>query len=320
MRKAAEVALTVFITFTGTLLLNALLNYLQGSKAIVSIGARVVVQGVTLRAVEISNRTSEPLDNLLLQIPKSTRAKEIGASVPLQITDVPDNVGMSDMQRVRLTGVAPRHISRLLIPVPAQGATDDVSVINGDQIGIEVLMGDLVPNPLRQAFMSGLFDSVIYGLIIGLAFFVSDSRFQARIDGVKDELKRIESNRSELLQRIGSLEGALRDARNTSARLRLLLLAQLNDYRRELDFWRDSIRRVLYARAGKDDAERLFNSVTATLGTYGTRKATTDIDSVAIMAKMLRPRKGSGSAPIDSQKAPVPNETGADVSPGPATT
>ena len=50
-------------------------------------------------------------------------------------------------------------------------------------------------------------------------------------------------------------------------------LVRMRDYQKELDFWKDTIRKFLYkSKETEDSAERLFSIITDSLKTYSTRK------------------------------------------------
>ncbi|MFO8014046.1 MAG: hypothetical protein R6X20_12165 [Phycisphaerae bacterium] len=64
----------------------------------------------------------------------------------------------------------------------------------------------------------------------------------------------------------------IREMRRVGGKIKLQLLSQITDYERELNFWRDTLRKFLYQCGRSDaDAERLLQSVTSNLETYKTR-------------------------------------------------
>lgn len=102
---------------------------------------------------------------------------------------------------------------------------------------------------------------------------------------------RIERTRSRFrrsLERIRSkAEGIQRDAAQRLTRIRVLLMARLDDYSRELEFWRNTIRKLVLA-SGEDrkSAEQLLKQVSKSLGTHHTGQYE-DFEALRVAAKLL---------------------------------
>ena len=76
-------------------------------------------------------------------------------------------------------------------------------------------------------------------------------------------------------------------------RIKILLLARLSDYSKELTFWRDTIRKILYSmsKTGKKAAEEVIKEVTATLKTHSTLSESEDDFETIKMASLLLEKK-----------------------------
>lgn len=57
------------------------------------------------------------------------------------------------------------------------------------------------------------------------------------------------------------------------------MLSRLSDYSKELTFWKDTLKKILYkTETRSSSSEVIFDTVTETLKTYGTRKNYKDVD------------------------------------------
>jgi hypothetical protein len=80
-------------------------------------------------------------------------------------------------------------------------------------------------------------------------------------------------------------------------RIKILLLARISDYAKELQFWRDTVRKVLYQTSHEQStSEKLINQVTQALGTHTARTGETlDFDVIKAAAGILSTTGSQGS-------------------------
>jgi len=311
MRKYADSVVTVAIALIVTLVINFGVGYLFRSKGSIAIGNRFLFQGTVLRPVDIANQRSEPLDGLVLSLPKTVQIADIAASSPIQIADVPDNVGASAIRRIKLSGISPNAVVRLLIPVQAAGANDQIELVNARQIGIDVINGDEAPDLRWSLLKSVLVDSIVYAIAMGLMVFFVVARLEER----RAEHRRLEEKWQKARDEAGNLKAETTtikvELRKDWARVKLLLLARISDYSRELEYWRDTVRRIIYVSgASKDTAEALLNEVTASLKTYSTRASASalDFNTITTMAGMLSAAETSRRAGPEKPAEPEERE------------
>jgi hypothetical protein len=125
-----------------------------------------------------------------------------------------------------------------------------------------------------------------------VAFFLWFRYLESRSQKDQEERQKIEQ-KLEAFQK--KAEIAAEQDRETRARfnkIRFYLLARISDYSRELDFWRDTARKIILSGGmGKQSAESFLKSVTTTLGTWGTLSAADDYAAIIEVARMMT---GSG--------------------------
>jgi hypothetical protein len=100
------------------------------------------------------------------------------------------------------------------------------------------------------------------------------------------------------------MKATLKAAEARLAKHRLLLLARISDYSRELDFWRNTVRKMLVDRGGSiSGADELIAGITRQLKTYGASEhGDAPFDAIMVAAEMLRDteRKESGGYQLSS--------------------
>jgi hypothetical protein len=108
MKKIFETIMVVVITLVTTLTLSTLLGYVAfRPKGAITIGTSIDFHGKLFCPIDVTNYTDDPLDGLLISIPRSTADAEILSSQPVLISDVPDTIGTSSARRLKLGGIAP---------------------------------------------------------------------------------------------------------------------------------------------------------------------------------------------------------------------
>jgi uncharacterized protein YeeX (DUF496 family) len=142
---------------------------------------------------------------------------------------------------------------------------------------------------------------MIYSLLFaGLLYWITTqtSKLDERLQNAMSEIQQAKQDHEASIR---SLEERHREIDKNLARARVLLLARLSDYAKELEFWRDTVRKILYS-VSKDDkaSEKIISAVTDTLKTYSTRSdSLREFDSVKLLAEMFA---NSNNSTPDSRK------------------
>ena len=92
--------------------------------------------------------------------------------------------------------------------------------------------------------------------------------------------------------------------RSTVAKQRLLLLARLRDYAKELEFWRNAVRTLILRKGGDlEAADALIERITQQLGTLGTKGSAETYETIRVVAAWTAEAE-SGQQPKKSSKRP----------------
>jgi hypothetical protein len=226
------------------------------------------------------------------------------ASNALVIENIPNTLNTSTSQRLKISGIEPNKLNRIFIPIDSQFNYESVKIVNPKQFKLDSKPIEGVSKPTNEALQNILYMSILWSIIFGIfTYWVNiqaekrDVEFRKKYDEYKEESKnRLDEYKEEAKKMSEGFHSKLqenreeaKDLRNTLTRQKILLLARLSDYSKELSFWQDTVRKILYQQTGSgQSAEKLIEEVRNSLGTYTTKKGVEDdLNTVKVLADML---------------------------------
>lgn len=282
--------------FAGLLTLVA--AYFRAPSGALVIGQRMAVPGRAqfVVPIEIANYRDDEGLELALEVPLGIAPSSISTSRPVQI--VGDSIAATgERTLLRVRGLPARSTTRLLVPVDSAVISPDILARNSSGERLEISYDRDTRSRLARAIGS-VFGGVLAYLV---AYFVLNFAFLRWYLPKHEELKR----------RIAALEHSsattsdeLRRERsvieNRLGRIRTLLLSRIMDLQRELEFWRNTVRRyVLDSGRTVAEADDLLTHVSDQLHTWSTRADAPSTASIRIAAAMLE----DGDRQIDADVA-----------------
>jgi hypothetical protein len=286
---------TCIITLLMTLVFNALADQFLEDKGRVTVGPPIATSGGFLAEVRIENWSTKPVDGLILVIPSSISTTALVASFPIGIDDVQGYTGSKESKRIKFSGIPPKLDVRILVPVPSIKSTEDFALPNLSQFDFQSQWNDYAENPTHRVWESVLIASIAYSLLAGLIAYFASGWFGSILEKEHKQREVINTKADELKAELEKSKETLTNARDDAKRIwmkyRFYLLSRISDYSKELEFWRDTVRKILLSGGvGKERAEEVLISVMATLHTYGTQGRAEDavhVESIFEAAKML---------------------------------
>ena len=176
-------------------------------------------------------------------------------------------------------------MTRFLVPVRDQGQAGLVRLVNARQMKLTVEPISELQSPagraVRAALLTAATTSVVY-----LVFILYE---EARREKLKLDIEELNEKLRNLEVKGESGAEEQRAALKNVSRYKILLLARLSDYSKELDFWRDTIRKILYqATHEAKTAETIITQVSQSLKTYGTHdRHSDDFEVITTLATMI---------------------------------
>ncbi len=289
MKNYGNQVISIVVTFVVTMMLNVGIEIVFKSNGSIQIDEIQLASGAVAAIVRVENYSRERINDLKILIPKDSQINKISTSTPIQIEGVNKEISTSKQKIVSFSLIPSKAVSTLIIPVPEGGLC--CSVINYEELNLEFKSADDVLMPSMQALYKGLQTAVIYTLFFAFFLFW----YKARINELATKLESIEEKYYGLAE---STNKRIRDIDLKFGRHKLILLKRLSDYTKELDFWRDSIRKTLYqSDVSSSTAEKIIAHVTQKLGTFGTRSnSAEEFDTIQALAQDIVDQEGRSNS------------------------
>ena len=305
MNRFAENALMVAVGFLVTFILTSVINWTTLENGTISTGAPLSIKQEWYIPVQVRNFRGKPLPDVQFSIPKTTSIDSIVSSVPVRIEEVPSTSGADETKKLCLSGVEEKTVVDLLLPIPGRDKAKLVSFLNPRSADIVLNPPGDLESPTIRLLKRSLETSIIYSLIFALYLgfvFRSHQRIRKGVDEAKAKLEEQEREcRRCKAESAEKAEGAVRIVK----RLQILLLARIRDYEKELSFWRDTVRKVIYSMGDdKNAAKEFLLCVTKSLKTYGTLESADEygFEAVQTVADMIAASETASRCGANNQK------------------
>jgi hypothetical protein len=284
MKPTLQSLVYATLSFFLLLALNALVGILEEDNGVVTVSSSVLLNQTNYVTLAVANYTRKSIDGLILSVPSTVNLAGITASCPLQVEKLPDSVGTNQSIRLRLSGLRPTLLTTMYMPLPQNSSPESIVVLNPNEKKLHVEHASGVESPRKQTLLKAAVDACI----VAVLYLVLMVWANAQMKKSAEELKSIRAEQIALREENNKAVAKMEKALNMGYRLRLLLLGRLSDSARGLEFWRNTIRKMLYSDSkGGRTAEEVINEVTATLKTYAAQERIPDFDMVKVYAAML---------------------------------
>ena len=110
---------------------------------------------------------------------------------------------------------------------------------------------------------------------------------------VQNNIREVEEKSEKASAEVEKLSSKMDDQKEQSTKaineLRLYYFARISDLQKELSFWRDTVRKMLYNSQHEfQTADKVIDTVTSTLKTYTTRKRSDEnMDELLYLAQLI---------------------------------
>jgi hypothetical protein len=278
MGKYFNIAIAVVITFVVTLTLNTAVEYFDDARGTVSVSDATLINGQAYVTVTCSNYTDNLINGLLIKTPKTVAVSDIFAS---EQVDVIESFATTSSKRYfQISKIPPHTLTRLTILVSNQAPDIPVSVMNAESLGLKFKSEYDLTSHLWSALKNALIAAAIYAMIMFIFYYLHEVN-RDKIYWEFKQLSKETKSQNDLLRK------RTEDVESYYTKMKLLLLARISDYSKELFFWRDTIRLMAVSEENKKNAEGLINKITEHLKTYSTKTDDLDLDAVKIAAAWI---------------------------------
>ena len=306
MKDTSSLILNIIITFVITLALQTIASYSTLSNGEVQYSVLTKSKNDYQAIVRIENASTKPISDLQILIPKSVHPKEIISTNPIKIDITDSDLTNQDLKILSISMIPPSTTTILFIPLHQEA--ECCTFVNLDSLQLNQNNGLYLEQPLLTAFKKGIEVALILMLIyIPITLYLStkiketsiklDSTRQESadlkktIEDLQDEIKKEHHDmRDHFQKQKKEHQEKLTQATLKISKIKATLIRAISDYSKELDFWKDTIRKMLYTHASDSKiVDKLIDSMTATLGTYQTKsRLANDAEATLHLANQLK--------------------------------
>ncbi|GIP54812.1 hypothetical protein [Paenibacillus vini] len=260
-------------------------------------------------SVSILNFSNKNINNLEIKLPIDVPANNIIVTQPVTINKVVTNYGNTFGAIFRITKVA-EHQNISMVIMSSQKIETNQVVIDKNGNNIEVEYFNKVSSPYKRNIDNLIINAIIYAALFAVTNYLTDRRrqklqneyterleiskrdIQEDTDRIKKRLEEQEKERLKIFQDYERLVAEVEKLKDTHIKWKIIYQSKLKDFSKELNFWRDTIRKIIYKSSDtKIEADELFITVTKSLQTYQTRvNAEDNYDTLKVMSKMFEER------------------------------
>jgi hypothetical protein len=298
LNKHLTTLMTVVITFFLTWALNTMVSYYSSDKGGIWISKPIVLDGKSFSLITIENYSKEFLDGIALEVPQDVLLGSIFSDTAVDINDSKPSL-KNPMRLVIFNQVSPSHVTRIYMPRSNINPLQIIRVVNTEAGGITIKHDDELESPLRKSLISGLTVACIYAFIYVVFSFYLKSYLKKiaeendkKIDALEISAQKLREdsviNINELKEELNALRADAKVISTRLAKQRLLLQARLFDYSKELEFWRNAVKSLLFSKGeNHKTAEDIIRVVRHTLGTHGTQDTAGSFEEIRVAADFL---------------------------------
>ncbi|NFL34457.1 hypothetical protein FDB64_05100 [Clostridium botulinum] len=325
-KKLKEAIITTIITLIMTFIFNILLSNFTFDKGSVRLGDLIEVEkGKYMISIDIKNFSDNNIDKIRIKIPEDIDISSIKTNQPLNFSKISNNIGNQAASTYEIARVPEKQ--QVTFNIILNNKIDVKSIVvekNNNKISVEY--PNDINNSLKQQIKRMSVETIIYALIVGIMIYVllynNEKNFEKNSRSLEDKIKDIkyyneqdknyydeamkksqeisekyknyceekEKESQKLMNQMENIKKEITNIKVISKKRELLLLARIKDYKKELDFWRDTIRKVFYNSQNKKiDSEIIFDEITNNLKTYQTKdKRCEDFDAIKVMANIIK--------------------------------
>lgn len=289
----------IIITALGTFFMT----YLDSQKAVIRIGnITTTSNNKYICCMDISNYQSKNIDKLTITIPCNIELSDISTNRYIDIEKIDSNTYLGhESSTFTLNNISSEKQLSFSITTDKEINIDDIQ-INKNNNKLKILYNKQESNPLTQNLISFIAYIVCFTIFVLISDYTTskkrlihnqeiDEKYKEFKKNHDEQIKFIEKRNTELKHKIDNLEIDCKKDAEICLKQKLLLIKQISDYKKELDFWKDTIRKILYTNYNysKNDANKLFNTITNNLETYSTKynSEKLDYDNIKIINSII---------------------------------
>lgn len=298
MKKSlGEAVFTTIITTILTSLMTVIIANFVIDKSTITIGNPTELNEEVYYLPISINTYNEEIENLRISFPANIDINHLKTSIPISIKQLMEANTMTEQSSFELDVPSESHVQ--IIATFTESIDEENVYIYKNGNKVKVSSFDTMKRPIIEQLPYFLISITAYAIIIFILTLWQEKRRNEKIDhyitisnsskeAYNDLKESIKNERTQL----NKVQDELKQTRDDFTKKQILNSAKLNDYSKELNFWRNTIRKVLYELPdGEEKADKVLKSISSSLKTYQTQNQEFDFEALRILSKMLEDRK-----------------------------
>lgn len=262
----AEAALPVIIG----LLLSTVIQWFTMESAIVNVSPSVELDGQYLTVISVHNLKEKTLSKLSLYIDSKIAILDIKSNDQFERSN----------QYVELESISPKGKCSAILWTQQPILQDQIIAEANYKIRCNYSSNSspFVIEVLWSMMFSGVVMTIGMSLVL---WFITKQSIK-----IENKVRIAEKESKELSAQIDIIK---KDTAKDISEIRIYYSAHISDLRKELSFWRDTVRKMLYNSQNEfQTADKVIDTVTSTLKTYTTRKRSKEnMDELLYLAQLI---------------------------------
>ena len=275
-----RVLFEAFLMATFASIISLLFGYILKSDILVNVTSPFRVEGQFISAIDIKNLSSTKSEtSLQMFVIDDTRIQDIQADT--------NGVTLENNNTLKFENIAPNSSICILITSNTPITKANFRVSSDSRVTTSFLAD-------QKNFSIIILEAIGLNFIIllatyGITTYVSERRWNKRLK----ERTEFEKSRQIITDNLNAdLDRANRElekAKQVQQETQLFYVARFSDFSKELSFWKDTIRKLLYSCGeSKENADELYDTITNNLKTYLTKKVyRQDYDTINYLARRI---------------------------------
>lgn len=259
------------------LIFNIIIQCFTTESLFINISASTEQNGNFLTIINIQNLEASTLSDLSLYVDSNNEVLNIQPN---------DKINLQQ-QYIELEKISPK--SEQTIALLTKHPITNKQITAEGNYKIRVVYSKYSKSPIIQAIISFGISSI--AIILGSIFILWYSNKKHL--QVEQEIKKLKIEQENSIKKIKSLQNDANRLQDKANRLqsetRFYNSTRISDLKKELSFWRDTVRKILYNSQNEyQTADKVIETVTSTLQTYTTREPKRhDIDELFYLTQLI---------------------------------
>lgn len=267
---------TTIIVFIVTFGLNLSVDYLKSDNGSVRFGNVMLIDNIHYKPINIENYSKNQINKLKLSIPKDSLISSLVVSEPLEVKTAPNSFPSKDNKIIEISSIPSNSITRILIPI-RNGEANCCKIMNSNELRLSTYNDNEVNNRFEVALFQSITTSIISSIMFVIFMFLThikikefikkEEEISLTLDSIREANEYL-SKRSEEIKETFDLKSL--ELMKLHKRQRIYLLKRITEYSKEINYWRNTFRKISVNNIPQDQVNYLFRDISKSLKTYST--------------------------------------------------